>query len=596
MSNQLAERYALTQTGVDSRRMASMAIAKPTEGPTGFSMQLSVLERPLVVVRFQDVNAYAEHCSELLVKSDGDEFISVTMTREEVSVVVSSERYASSTVPTAAANVERGIKVEEGWRNIKVEGPLDFSLLGILSRLATTLRDAGVSIFVISTYDTDYIMVKEKDLSAAANALEAAGHILLSAPALKEEGESSIDSIPVSSLSLSAPSVAGFEPFQLERYFAKHEFSAPYLLCCSDIQPWSQSELLKMADTECRDLWNNLSLGYTESQGLPLLREEISKMYEGCDTSDVLLCVPEEGIYLTCRAILSPGDKVVVPWPCYQSLSEVANAIGCEVVHWEPDPTSGKFNVDALDLLVDESTRLVVINFPHNPTGATISQDELDSIVEICAWKENCWLLSDEMYRGLEHDQNSKLSSVATMRGAGGGYDKSISLAGMSKVYGLPGLRVGWLLTRNRELYARLCQLKDYTTICASAPSEILALIGLRNREIIVAESMRVIREGLKVVTDFMIEFDDIFDWEPPTAGSIAFPSLKSIDCFTATQFCDEVVESCGVMLLPSSVYGIPAERDSRFRLGFGRKAVPDAVAVLRCHLRDIVKKLTNSK
>ena len=543
-------------------------------------------------MRVAGVQEYVQHCESLLdAEGGGGAFTSVTVTREEVSVVLDQASFDASTVPTACAVEGSTIKVEDGWRIIKVEGPLDFSLLGILSRLATTLCEAGVSIFVISTYDTDYLMVKGKDLEAAVAALQNAGHtfgegiVTLTAAAATDKGDKSTKN--------NEENVAGFEAFQLERYFARHEFSAPHLLCCSDIQPWSQTELLAMADDECKQLWDNLSLGYTESQGLPILREEIASMYEGCVTSDVLLTIPEEGIYIACRALLKPGDKVVVPWPCYQSLSEVASAIGCEVTRWEPDPVTGHFNVDALDVLVDDATRLVVVNFPHNPTGATISQDELDSIVEMCAWKKDCWLLSDEMYRGLEYEPSARLRSVATMRGAGGQYDKCVSLAGMSKVYGLPGLRVGWLVTRNKRLYGKLCQLKDYTTICASAPSEILALIGLRNRTAIVEHSMEVIRAGLAVVNEFMAEFADVFDWEPPTAGSIAFPALKSIERFTATQFCDAVVEHCGVMLLPSSVYGIPAEKDANFRLGFGRTGVPKAVAVLREHLRGIVKSLS---
>jgi aspartate/methionine/tyrosine aminotransferase len=559
------------------------------EGAGVFSMQLAALGARLVVVRFADVQEYAQHCGSLLAGgADDDAFTSVTVTREEVSVVLEQARFDASTVPTT---MEHGstIKVEEGWRIIKVEGPLDFSLLGILSRLATTLCEAGVSIFVISTYDTDYLMVKEKDLEAAVGALKSAGHTFNEDAAPPAAAAAAAETSDETSEDVDEGNVAGFEPFQLERYFARHEFSAPHLLCCSDIQPWSQTELLSMADDECQQLWNNLSLGYTESQGLPVLRDEIASMYDGCATSDVLLTIPEEGIYIACRALLKPGDKVVVPWPCYQSLSEVASAIGCEVVRWEPDPDTGRFSVDALDVLVDDTTRLVVVNFPHNPTGATIAQDELDSIVEICAWKEDCWLLSDEMYRGLEYDPATRLRSVATMRGAGGQYDKCVSLAGMSKVYGLPGLRVGWLVTRHKGLYGRLCQLKDYTTICASAPSEILALIGLRNHAAIVEHSMGVIKAGLAVVSEFMAEFDDIFEWEPPTAGSIAFPALKSIEKFTATQFCDAVVEQCGVMLLPSSVYGLPTEKDARFRLGFGRTGVSEAVAVLREHLRGII-------
>ena len=449
------------------------------------------------------------------------------------------------------------------------------------------------------------MLVKQTSLDSAVQALTTAGHKFLASA----QNETNDVDVPASKYGDdTSVKVAGFEPFHLERYFAKHEFSAPHLLCSSDIEPLSQSDLLSMADEECKKLWETLSLGYTESEGLPILRQEIAQLYNKssveCDGmrsvsgDDVLLCVPEEGIYLTCRALLRPGDKVVVPWPCYQSLSEVAEAIGCEVVRWMPDKGTGRFEVETFKSLVDLSTKLVVINFPHNPTGCMLTHEELQEVVDVCAAHDECWLLSDEMYRGLELDPSKRLPAVVTCTASdekntkrtGLESDRTVSLAGMSKVYGLAGLRMGWLATRNRILRKRLCQLKDYTTICSSAPSEILSLIGIRNHERLVKRSMGVIREGLAAVGSFMKEHIDLFDWVEPDAGSVSFPSLNSNVKVSATTFCDTTVERCGVMLLPASVYGLTGEgRDRRFRVGFGRRSVPDALHVLREHVRDIL-------
>ena len=127
--------------------------------------------------------------------------------------------------------------------------------------------------------------------------------------------------------------VSGFKPFALERYFAIYEFSGAKLLCCSDCEPYKQSEIIAMADEEAKDLWDNLSLGYTESAGLPLLRREIAKMYgeEKISDSNVTVLCPEVGIYLSMRAILSKGDEVIVTSPAYQSLIEVASATGAKI-------------------------------------------------------------------------------------------------------------------------------------------------------------------------------------------------------------------------------------------------------------------------
>ena len=129
--------------------------------------------------------------------------------------------------------------------------------------------------------------------------------------------------------------------FDLERYFAKYEFSARYLLSCSDCEPLLMSELLQMADRETRQLWENLKLGYTETYGHPLLRKTIAEIYQGTNPENVLGVVPEEGIFLVMNALLEPGDHVICTFPGYQSLYEIARSIGCKVSAWEPDERQG---------------------------------------------------------------------------------------------------------------------------------------------------------------------------------------------------------------------------------------------------------------
>ena len=200
------------------------------------------------------------------------------------------------------------------------------------------------------------------------------------------------------------------KPFHTERFFAAQEFSAPYLLCASACESLTVAELLELAGVSQESL-GRLWLGYTESQGSPQLREQIAHTYTQIDSGQVIgLSAPEEGIFVTMHALLEPGDEVIVLTPCYDSLANVAEYLGCRVVRWmlreagEPPAGPGGWQLD-LDVLSDAltpDTKLVVVNFPHNPTGYLPSIDEWQAIVDLVA-RSGAWLFSDEIYRGLEY-------------------------------------------------------------------------------------------------------------------------------------------------------------------------------------------------
>ena len=289
-------------------------------------------------------------------------------------------------------------------------------------------------------------------------------------------------------------------PFQLERYFAKYEFSARYLLSSSDCESLSLQELLAMADPESISMWEQLKLGYTESWGHPLLREQIAGIYQAIEPPGVLTVVPEEGIYLVMRALLKPGDHVICTFPGYQSLYEIARSMGCEVSSWEPDEEKGwKFPISGLERLLRANTRLVVVNFPHNPTGYLPAQDEFAALLDLVR-ECGAYLLSDEMYRFLEIEPGTTLPAACDV------YPRAFSLFGLSKTFGLPGLRVGWLASQDVEVLEEISRYKDYTTICGSAPSEILGIIALLNREKIINQQTRRVRRNLAVLEAFISE------------------------------------------------------------------------------------------
>jgi aspartate/methionine/tyrosine aminotransferase len=356
-------------------------------------------------------------------------------------------------------------------------------------------------------------------------------------------------------------------PFELERYFAKHEFSSPFLLSCSDAEPLEMKELLAMADQETRSLWDNLTLGYTESQGHSLLLKEIANLYDGIRPESIVEIVPEEGIFIAMNVLLAPGDHVITTFPGYQSLFEIAISIGCQVDKWLPDlEDTNKFSLDVLKRLIRKNTKLIVINFPHNPTGALLNHAELKELIEI-AKSKGIRIFSDEMYRYSEQNQTDQLPAACEI------FSKGISLSGLSKSFSLPGLRVGWLVSSDPVIINKIKYFKDYTTICGAAPSEILAIIALRAKDTILARNQSIISRNLKILSDFFEKYDSIFSWHRPAAGTICFPKLLldiSID-----EFCKLLMEKKGVMLLPASVIGFPG---NYFRVGFGRKNMPEVL------------------
>jgi aspartate/methionine/tyrosine aminotransferase len=357
-------------------------------------------------------------------------------------------------------------------------------------------------------------------------------------------------------------------PFELERFFARWEFEVRYLLCASDVEGWPMADLLALADDETRALWDGLRLGYTESLGHPRLRAEIASLYETATAEDVLVFGgAEEAIFCLLNVLTGPGDHSVVVWPGYQSLHEVSRATGAEVTLHELGEEDGwALDVERLIGALRPNTRVVIVNGPHNPTGMLPTLAESARLVEVCA-ERGIHLLSDEVYRFLEFDPADRLPAGADA------FERGISLGVMSKSFAMAGLRIGWLVTRDRDLLARVAAFKDYTTICSSAPSEILALIGLRARDRVLARSRGIVARNLPLLDAFFERWSGTFSWVRPRGGPVAFPRLLAdVD---VDGFASELVEAEGVLILPGSRFGHPG---NHFRLGFGRENMPEAL------------------
>ena len=363
--------------------------------------------------------------------------------------------------------------------------------------------------------------------------------------------------------------LAQVEDFELERYFARWEFTVRHQLSASDVEPMSLAEVLAHADADGRRRWEQLTLGYTESAGLPALREAIAAQYRDIKPEHVLVVAgAEEGIFLLTHAVLSPGDEAVVVVPAYQSLHALPRSIGAGVREvalqheraWQLDP-------EDVAAATGPRTRLIVVNSPHNPTGAHISASVQRRLVEI-AERSGAILLSDEVYRGLE-STTDRLPAAADLS------DRAVSLGVMSKSFALPGLRIGWLATRDKALLERLSRLKDYTTICSSAPSEILALIALRAAERVLQRSRDIVAANRDTAQRFVDAHAGAIEWVAPRAGSIAFPRLRGRD---ADDVARALVDRESVLLVPGRIFG---RAGGHFRLGLGRRDLPAALDAL---------------
>ena len=243
-------------------------------------------------------------------------------------------------------------------------------------------------------------------------------------------------------------------------------------------------------------------------------------------------------------------------WPCDQSLAETARSTGADVSAWQARLENGwALDLDELRALLRPNTRAVVVNTPHNPTGYLMTQQDFEGLHRIVA-DHGALLLSDEVYRESEYSITDRLPAACDM-GA-----HAVSLGVMSKTYGLAGLRIGWLATHDRRLLARVSQLKDYTSICNSAPSEFLAELALRHRETLVKRNLDIIRSNLKILDDIFSRHPERFEWQRPKAGAIAFPKLLGAD---VGDFCTDLVEQSGVMLVPGAVFG---DDGNHFRIG----------------------------
>ncbi|MGH3170371.1 MAG: aminotransferase class I/II-fold pyridoxal phosphate-dependent enzyme [Trebonia sp.] len=357
---------------------------------------------------------------------------------------------------------------------------------------------------------------------------------------------------------------------KIEQFFGQWESAVDYVACASDVDGYRMRELLDLADAESLALWEGLELGYTDTLGHPLLREAIAGQYVTTAADGITVCGggAVEALFLIANALLGPGDHAVVIWPAFEALHRLAPALGAELtpIALRSEGDGWRLDIDAVRHAFRPNTRALFINFPHNPTGALPGRSEFEALVAL-GTDAGVTVVSDEVYRGLELEPGAMLPAACDLE------EQAVSVGVMSKAYALAGLRVGWMATRNKTLSDAARTLKDYTTVCAAAPAEILSLIALRARDHLIARSKRIILENLTLAESFFRQYPDAFAWERPRAGMVAFPRL--LPPAPVDDFVRDLVREEGVLLLPDRVFDMD---DNRFRIGFGRSSLPLAL------------------
>lgn len=369
--------------------------------------------------------------------------------------------------------------------------------------------------------------------------------------------------------------------FRLERYFARWEFAATHHLTASDAETLTVGELLDLASAEQRAAFHELPLSYVPTWGTPALLEAIAGTYDTVDPQHVLVFAgAEEGMFWALKELLGPGDHAIVTVPNYQSMESLPLAAGAAVDGVVLRPEDGwALDLDALERMIRPETRVVAVNFPHNPTGAVPDRATMVRLAALCD-EHDIRLFSDEVYRGLELDPSRTLPQAADLS------ESALSLNVMSKAYGLPGLRVGWIACRDRALLERLEQRKHYTSICNAGPSEHLATIALGAADRITARNRAIIAENLPVFDAFFAQWPEHFAWEHPQGGCVAYPQLLTGE--SSGDFCRRAVETAGVLLLPADIYAsaLADTPDDRFRIGVGRRDPSAGLAAFDDFLR----------
>lgn len=346
--------------------------------------------------------------------------------------------------------------------------------------------------------------------------------------------------------------------FDLERVQSLYENTVDYNLTESGFHPYTLNELL--TKEEIATLTDTV-LGYGQTNGSIPVRQRISTLYHGVNEDNILVTNgSSEANFIACHTLLSKGDEVVMMVPNYMQIWGIAEEIGCTLKSfplkaensWQPD-------LEELKKQVSPKTQMIALCNPNNPTGYTLSIDEMKAIVEI-AKSVDAWVYCDEVYRGAELDGKTIESFI-------GMYDKVMVNGGLSKAYALPGLRMGWLVGPKDKI-DNTWAYHDYTSITAGIMSHQIGEIALRpeRRKQILERNRSMLNENLKAVKAWLDSYGDLFEYVEPKGGGMLF--IKYNFDINSTELADWLRTEKSVFILAGDVYGM----DKHFRIGIGER------------------------
>ena len=360
------------------------------------------------------------------------------------------------------------------------------------------------------------------------------------------------------------------ERFDLERWMTTWELDVDYDIAESGILPLSLADLYELVGTDAAaDLEGKIRttpLGYSEARGTEALRTILASTYERASAEDILVTTGAiEADFLLFNALLETGDHVVAVSPAYQQLHSVPRAIGCDLDLWSVQTEDGfAYDLNRLEALVRNDTKLIVINTPHNPTGAMLDESQLKEVVRI-ADRAGAWILSDEAYRWLEHDGGEKLPPPLHNL-----TDRAVSVGTLSKPFGLPGLRIGWFAA-NETIARKAWGMRDYTSLSPAKLSDIIAQTVIAERDRILPRNGAIIAENMAFARQWFAEYADLATWTEPRAGLLAM--IKYNLPIDSTTLADGLAKDVRVMLAPGSSFGL----EGYLRVGVGQR--PDLFA-----------------
>jgi aspartate/methionine/tyrosine aminotransferase len=352
---------------------------------------------------------------------------------------------------------------------------------------------------------------------------------------------------------------AEFQPFQMERWMSLHEQDVEYNLSESGVHPITLRELLEDDPDRIASLLD-LDLNYPWANGTPELRRNVAALYRDARPENVLVTVgAAEANYIAIRSLLSPGDEIAIMLPNYMQIWGIAKNHGLGVREFHLREERGwALDLDELEEAVTERTRLIAVCNPNNPTGRALDEAEMDAIVRV-AEHRGAWILSDEVYRGAERVAEEETPSFY------GRYDRVLAIGSLSKAYGLPGLRLGWVAGPSEvleEIWAR----HEYTTIAATRISNELAAIALSPevRPRLIGRARDYIRRGFPMLEQWMKEQGERFRFTAPDASAIAFLHYD-LD-INSTELTQRLREEKSVLVVPGDHFGM----DHFLRVSFG--------------------------